>query len=104
MTFDVIVSDIHVIVLQASKAMFQALVFESHHLVIISIRKALIARKKRDNKWHIAHELVTDHITGLWNERYDWQFFFNFPSTNKGLQLKQPRRKEQIIINKNKIA
>lgn len=104
MTFDVIVSDIHVIVLQASKAMFQALVFESHHLVIISIRKALIARKKRDNKWHIAHELVTDHITGLWNERYDWQLFFNFPSTNKGLQLKQPRRKEQIIINKNKIA
>lgn len=48
--------------------MFQALVFESHHLVIISIRKALIARKKRDNEWHIAHELVTDHITGLWNE------------------------------------
>ena len=47
MTFDVIVSDIHVIVLQASKAMFQALVFESHHLVIISIRKALIARKKK---------------------------------------------------------
>lgn len=46
MTFDVIVSDIHVIVLQESKAMFQTLVFESHHLVIISIRKALIARKK----------------------------------------------------------
>ena len=47
MTFDVIVSDIHVIVLQESKAMFQTLVFESHHLVIISIRKALIARKKK---------------------------------------------------------
>lgn len=67
MTFDVIVSDIHVIVLQASKAMFQALVFESHHLVIISIRKALIARKKEkiSGILHMNLSLTISQVFGM---------------------------------------
>lgn len=74
MTFDVIVSDIHVIVLQESKAMFQTLVFESHHLVIISIRKALIARKKEKISG-ILHMNLSLTMTG--------NCFLNFPSTKK---------------------
>ena len=68
MTFDVIVSDIHVIVLQESKAMFQTLVFESHHLVIISIRKALIARKKKKTISGILHmnlSLTISQVFGM---------------------------------------
>ena len=67
MTFDVIVSDIHVIVLQESKAMFQTLVFESHHLVIISIRKALIARKKEkiSGILHMNLSLTISQVFGM---------------------------------------
>ena len=84
--------------------MFQALVFESHHLVIISIRKALIARKKEtiSGILHMNLSLTISQVFGM--NDMTGNCFLNFPSTNKGLQLKRPRRKEQIIINKNKIA
>ena len=83
MTFDVIVSDIHVIVLQESKAMFQTLVFESHHLVIISIRKALIARKKEKISGILHMNLSLTISQVFWMNDMTGNCFLNFPSTKK---------------------